>query len=99
MTDKQQLQQYAALKKEIKKLAKEVEEIQPEILEIVEKMNPVDKTVEMEEGTFVIASKRKYTYPLEIIEAEEKLEEAKKAAQARGDATYEVTEYLKFEGI
>lgn len=94
---KQQLEKYAEIKAIIAKYEAELEELKPAIIQVVEEMNPADKTVETDFGTFSMVSKRKYTYPAEIEAAETALKQSKKEAEAKGTAPYVENPYLLFK--
>lgn len=94
---KETLIEYAALKVQKALLEDKIEAMQPEVERIVIETNPTDKTVEVEGiGTFTMVSKRKYIYPAYVLEKEEAFKEAKKEAEAKGDAQATETTYLKF---
>jgi ParB-like chromosome segregation protein Spo0J len=92
--DKAKLYRYAELKKQIKVLEEEVGVLAPEVME----MMGDNKEVETDVGVFIKASKRKWSYPEQIVTAEKQLKDEKKQAEQLGDATYEENEYLLFKG-
>jgi len=94
--EKEKFIEYANLKSQIKVLENKIDELKPFIVELVLKMNPQDKTVETELGTFTMVPKRKYTYSVIVDQKESELKEAKKVEEATGIAKYEESEYLKF---
>lgn len=89
---------YAALKQQIAEHEDQLEQLKPEIATAIAQMNPLDKIVEVDGvGTFSLSAKRKYIYPAGVVELEDKLKQAKKEAEAKGTATYTVTEYPLFK--
>ena len=93
---KDKLLKYAAIKQQIKSLEDKAEELKEEVVAIVLEMNPTDKTVETDVGTFVMVQKRKYNYSEDVITKEEELKQLKTEEEAKGIAEYTVSEYLKF---
>jgi DNA-binding protein YbaB len=94
---KETLIEYAALKAQMSILEDKMEALKPEVERIVIETNPTDQVVEVEGvGTFTMVAKRKYIYPAYVIEKEEAFKEAKKEAEAKGDAQASETRYLKF---
>lgn len=90
--------QYAGLKARMSELEDQLEQMKPEIATAIAQMNPLDKIVEVDGvGTFSLSAKRKYVYPISVVELEDKLKQAKKEAEAKGTATYTVTEYPLFK--
>ena len=91
------LKQYASLKEQIKQLENQVEMLKPEVELIVVELNPTDKTVETDFGSFTMVPKRKYTYSEGVQLAEKSLKETKKNEEATGVATYTDVPYLLFK--
>lgn len=93
---KEKLKLYASLKAQISSLEDKLEQIKPEIVSIVEELNPIDKTIETDWGTFEMVQKRKYIYPQSIVDAETEIKAKKKELEATGEAEFEISPYLKF---
>ena len=93
---KDKLRAYAALKAQISSLEDQLDKLKPEICQIVEEANPIDKTIETEWGNFEMVQKRKYIYPQDILDLEAGVKEKKKEAEATGEAEFEINPYLKF---
>lgn len=90
--------QYAGLKSRMSELEDQLEQLKPEIATAIEQMNPLDKIVEVDGvGTFSLTAKRKYVYPAGVVQLEDQLKQAKKEAEAKGTATYTITEYPLFK--
>jgi archaellum component FlaC len=94
--NKIKLQEYAGLKAQVAVLEDKIEQLKPEVEQIVVDINPVDGVVETDYGVFSIVSKRKYNYSSAVVDLEKELKEKKKEQEATGEATYEETRYLKF---
>jgi len=94
---KETLRRYASLKEQIKQLENQVEMLKPEVELIVVELNPTDKTVETDFGSFTMVPKRKYTYSDGVQLAEKSLKETKKNEEATGVATYTEAPYLLFK--
>lgn len=91
---------YAALKAQIAHLEEELETLQPEIVEIVSRLNPTDRTVVVDgHGTFTVATRKTYAYPDDIVAADEALKARKKDAVRLGAASAKETEYLLYKPI
>lgn len=91
------LMDYAAVKQQIKALEAKAEEMQEDVIRVVETTNPVDKVVDIENiGTFTMVPKRKYTYPADVTDLEEKVKQLKKESEAKGTALVTEQPYLKF---
>lgn len=94
---KEKLLRFASLKRQIKTLEDQADELKEDVAQIVLEMNPTDKTVEVDNvGTFVMVQKRKYLYSKDVITKEEELKQLKTEEEAKGVAEYTVSEYLKF---
>lgn len=91
------LKQYASLKEQIKSLEDQLDILKPTVELIVIELNPVDKTVETDFGSFTMIPKRKYTYSDGVQLAEKSLKETKKNEEATGVATYTEAPYLLFK--
>lgn len=93
---KDTLNKYAELKKDIKLLEKQAEELNQEVLDILE-------TEEVEEvslsiGKITLASRRTWKYSPEITQKEEDLKNEQKTAQQTGiGATYTEKSYVVFK--
>lgn len=94
--NRETLKQYADLKSQVSKLEDQMEALKPEVMDIIESVNPDDKTVETDFGSFTVVQKRKYEYSDEIVALEKDVKERKKAEEATGDAVYTIAPYLKF---
>lgn len=97
--DKQKLREYAALKSQIKQFEKEADKMKPEVLAIIERLNPQeeDHKVSTDFGYFSSVPKRKYTYTIETQVLADKVKAEKKREEQDGTATYEIEPYLKFD--
>ena len=89
------LHRLAELKFEIGKMEAEAKEIQTAALQELRDTNTDEMVVEGL-GKLVLASKSKWTYPVEITEAETKLKADKKASEQLGTATNNPTFYTKW---
>lgn len=96
---KAKLESYATIKVEIKRLEKQAEELQPELLDILEQLNPTeeDHKVKTEFGSFSAVPKRKYSYSVDTQVLVDKVKDEKKREEQDGTATYEINPYLKFD--
>lgn len=94
---KEKLIEYAELKRQSAEIEEQIEALKPEVEAAVLTLNPEDETVLVEGiGTFSMFSRRTYTYPSDIEEAENKLKERKKETEANGEATYTEKKTLRF---
>lgn len=84
--DKEKLEKYAALKSQIKELEALAEPLKKEIEESM--INDNLDEVSFDSGKVALQSKKKWTYPQEIVEEEETLKAKKKAAEQLGTATF-----------
>lgn len=84
--DKTKLEEYASLKMQIKALEVLAEPLKKEIEEAM--INENLEEVSFDSGKVALQSKKKWTYPAEIVEKEEALKAEKKAAEQLGTATY-----------
>jgi archaellum component FlaC len=91
------LKQYASLKEQIKQLENQVEMLKPEVELIVVELNPTDKTIETDFGSFTMVPKRKYTYSEGLQLLEKTVKDTKKEEEATGVATYTETPYLLYK--
>jgi len=89
------LQRLAELKLEINKLEVEAKEIHAIALQEMLDTNTEEFVVEGL-GKLQLRSKSKWTYPVEITEAEKKLKDDKKAAEQLGTATNNPTRYTQW---
>lgn len=96
MSDKEILQKYAEIKQKISAYEEEADLLRGDVMDAIQRINPTDGIVESEFGSFVIVQKRKYEYSDTIKDIENNLKQAKKEAEAKGEATYVVQPYLKF---
>lgn len=86
MVSKETLEEYASLKTDIKALEVRADELKKEIEEamIAEELEEVS----FDSGKIALQSKKKWTYPQEIVTEEENLKAKKKAAEQLGTATF-----------
>ena len=84
--DKSKLEEYAALKSEIKALEERAEPLKKEIeaAMIAENLEEVS----FDSGKVALQSKKKWVYPQEIVNEEEQLKAKKKTAEQIGTATF-----------
>lgn len=98
MENKQEiLKRYAEIKAEISALETLIDEMKPDIVQIVEAANPEDHEVVTDFGTFTVVQKRKYTYTPDVIKKEEEVKQLKKEQEAKGEAEYTILPYLMFK--
>lgn len=90
-----ELQRLAEIKFTIGSLEAEAKEIQTKALQEMRDSNSVEIVAEGL-GKLVLASKSKWTYPSEIVEAETQLKENKKSAERLGTATNNPTYYTRW---
>lgn len=95
--EKQVLARYAELKKLIKSLEEESEGLKGTVMTIIESKGADE--VQTEFGTFIRASRRTYTYPVDIVALDGVIKEKKKEAEATGSATYIEKAYILFKDI
>ena len=97
MTQEQKdtLNKYAELKKEIKRLETISDEINPEVIEIMRK-NEVEEITINDLGKLSLGSRRTWVYPKEIKEKEEELKKDKKQSEQLGTADYVEKHYVVF---
>lgn len=84
--DKTKLEEYASIKMQIKALEDKAEPLKKEIEESMVAQNLEE--VSFDSGKVALQSKKKWTYPQEIVSEEETLKAKKKAAEQLGTATY-----------
>lgn len=84
--DKQKLEEYAALKSQIKALEALAEPLKKEIEESM--IASELEEVSFDSGKIALQSKKRWTYPQEIVTEEENLKAKKKAAEQLGTATF-----------
>ncbi len=92
--NKEKFERYAEIKRQIKALESEADELSPELMRDME-AEGVDK-VDAEVGTFTVSGKKKWTYSDALQNEEAALKEQKKDEQATGVATYEESKFLVF---
>lgn len=90
-----QLKEYAKLKIEEKAIKARIDELNPLILEDIQKSGADEVPTSM--GTFTLSSRRTYKYPDEIVNMELSLKEKKTEAEAKGTATPVDKEYIIFK--
>lgn len=99
MSDEEVLRKYAETKLLISGLEDKLEELKPQVIAIVDRLNPEDHEVATDFGKFSNVQKRKYTYT-EVVEAKtEELKLLKKEEEAKGIAPYVIEPYLKFSNV
>jgi len=96
MDTQAKIAKYADIKAQIAALEAEADVLKPEIISIVDELNPTDHEIETDFGKFSVVQKRKYTYSIETQAKETDLKSAKKEEEAKGIAPYEIQPYLKF---
>ncbi len=95
MKDEQKdiLNEYAKINKEIKELKKVADPLKDQVLEIMQESDL--KEVEMDFGKIGISSKRKWTYTPDLTEKETELKLMKKEEEKLGTAEYTETFFTK----
>lgn len=99
---KEILKKYAEIKDVVKRCEAQIEEMKPQIVDIISKLNPGEDEhpVEVEGiGKFSCVQKRKYSYSTETRVLEDKVKEVKKTEEQNGVATYIINPYLKFDPV
>lgn len=92
------LNKYAQIKKDIKTLELLADELNPQALAIMQD-NEVEEIAISDLGKLSMGSRRKWTYSLEIIEKEDALKAEKKEAEQTGiGASYVENHYIIFKG-
>jgi hypothetical protein len=86
------VEEYAHLTTQIKALEEARKALKSEVQKIVSE-HP-DGKFECNDVVFSIASRKKWSYPSEIVAMESDVKEARKNAETDGTATFEVTQYL-----
>lgn len=103
MTDeKEKLVKYATLKNLIKQYEDQLDEMKPEIIEIISRVNPDEDehTVDVDGvGKFSCVQKRKYKYSVDVQVAEDKVKAMKLEEEQTGKAKYVVNPYLLYKGV
>lgn len=99
MTDEEVLKKYAETKLLISGLEDKLEELKPQVIAIVDKLNPEDHEVATDFGRFSNVQKRKYEYTEVVTSKTEELKQLKKEEEAKGIASYVIEPYLKFSNI
>lgn len=95
---KELLEKYAELKEAEKQIKGQLDELNPQIVELMEKKQ-VEEVELTGAGKFSLVGKRKWAYPRLIEELELDLKDKKKEAEQTGEATYSESYYLKFSPI
>lgn len=94
--NKERVEEYARIKNQIKGLTTSAEIISEEILLGIQ-AEGVEEIEIQGVGKITLVSKRKYTYPKDLEEEEKNLKQAKKEAEATGEATYVENPYIIFK--
>lgn len=93
--NKEQFQEYAHIKNQIKDLTAEAKELEPQLREAMVEAG-ADK-VKTEFGSFIITNRKSWTYSDAVKEAEAKVKELKAKEEANGTAKAEEKESLMFK--
>jgi len=93
---KQILESYAELKLKAKELDAQLEELNPQVLEIM-KESAVEEIEIGDLGKLTMASRRTWVYPEFIQEKEKELKKEKKEAEQTGSADYSEKHYVMFK--
>lgn len=91
------LNEYAQIKKEIKLLEAKADIINPQILEIMEQ-NEVEEISLSDHGVLSLGSRRTWKYPEVVSELEDELKSKKKESEQLGTASYTEKFYVIFKG-
>ena len=86
------LEQYADLSAQIKALEEARKAIKSEAMSIVSQTD--EGKLDVNGVTLTVGTRKKWSYPYPIKEMEDELKQAKKDAEADGEATCEHTHYL-----
>lgn len=92
--DKEAMNRYADLKKQEKVLAKEIVDLKPIVVKVMDE-SEMD-IIETDKGTYSIGLRNKFVFPIEIATKEDELKIMKEECEARGEALVEQTRYLIF---
>lgn len=92
--DKSIFKKYADIKQEIKRLTEEAKEIETSVASEMESVK-ADK-VQSDFGTFYFTTRKKWTYPEYVNEAENTYKEVKKKAEETGEAKFEEIKNLSY---
>jgi len=90
------LNKYAYLKLKVKALEEEMDELNPQVLEIM-KESAVEEIEVGDLGKLTMASRRTWIYPEFIQEKEKELKREKKEAEQTGTADYSEKHYVLFK--
>lgn len=90
-------EKYAEKKKQVAVLEAEIKELQPQIAE--ELINRSLPNLEFKFGKFTLATRKNWTYSIEIQAAEALLKNQKKIEELDGTAKAEETQYLVFKSV
>lgn len=94
--NKDKLNEYASIKKDIKILEAKAELLNPEILELMEASGAEEIEIG-DMGKLSMGSRRNWKYPADVISWEEDLKAKKKEAEQRGTAQYTEKKYVIFK--
>lgn len=92
--DKEKLERYAALKQEERRIQKDIEDLGPVILQMIEASGH-DK-VKSTFGTFSVEKRRTYVYTEAVKDAERRVSMMKDEEKASGKAAVKETHSLKY---
>lgn len=93
---KENFLRYAEIKKQIKELESELEELQPLVFSDMEEIGP-DAKVETELGAFSFMKRKAWKYSETVVEKEKALKDLKKNEEADGTAEFEEKLILLFK--
>lgn len=94
--NKEQLIEYATLKKEIKEREARLDELQPSVLAAIQELQR-DEVELNGYGTFVLAKRRAWTYTEATQALVKQTKDAQKREEQTGDAQYEEKPYIIYK--
>lgn len=92
------LNRYAEIKRDIKALEVMADEINPKVLEVME-FAKVEEIEIGDIGKLSLGARRNYDYGPEVKKKEEELKAEKKEMEQRGTALYKEKKYVIFKGL
>lgn len=95
--EKDALNEYAALKVEMRKNEKRLKELKPTVESVLLRVDAVDNPVQTKLGKFTLRIRRLWTYSDELTALDEQVKQAKKNEEATGLATYEEAKDVYFK--
>lgn len=95
---KDQLNEYARIKSEIKLLESKADELNPLVLQVIQDAE-VEEIEISDLGKLSLASRRTWKYSLETQELEKKLKSEKKLEEQTGKAEFLEKKYVIFKGL